>query len=618
LAKQKEAQAKAQEPSPYDTWAGTLAQVGKVLGSGLEQAATGIGGMPGAAAEAVNSGISYLPKSMQQPASIAINAVSPVLGAARHARNAGVAPTSGEMDTFLREKGLQHTPINKYEDWAQYLTSAAAQSAIPIGQSATVANAAKGAIASLLPAAAAKGVTELTDSPTAGVLASVLAGAGQHGVKRVFTPAAGVSQQLAKDVGSSQVADLAEYNRLGLPAKVTDVIPESSQSEKAIVSAIQHKPERAAGLVESLQNRSKTAGTRLQDYLSEGAVTTADQHIGTIKTQTESLTKPVYDDLRSSDLTANVSKALKEVFPYVRGTSVKKTPLQSAMTDIKNLLVKKGEGGVEVPNNQAQAAFAAREYIEAKVKSNPELKTQLSPIYKKLNTSLMANYPDLISVDKEKTFADMRLKAVEAGRKAASSGASEDVISQYNAFKTHPKGDVLQQDFKIGYGDTLKKNIQNTPVTGSAATPVNTRGQGAEISAIYDPDTAQKTGFEITANEAKKKYTPPPVEYKTIGERIRHMPGYGYGAVGALGTAAATLGGLATPGVGIPLASISAGVGLTNLIRDSRARNAWIKAAGIENADELKAFLDKGVKRGSFGKSAAKAGIVNAITGYGR
>lgn len=627
LMKLKQAQdaaaAKAQEPSPYDTWGGTMTQIGKILGSGLEQAGTGIVGLPAQIADTTNAGLEMLPESVKPYAGAAIRAFNPAVGISQVLRSAG-APSAGEMDQYLRDKGLQHTPENAYEDWAQYLTSAAAQGAIPIGQGATVANMAKGALTSLLPAAAGKGVGELTNSPTAGLIASMLTGLGQHGVASVAKPEVDVAKQLGSDIGADGVPTLREYERLGVPAMTADVIPETSQSATATRNAVAHYPEKAGDFVTALLDRSKNAATRLQQYFTEGAGVdiTPDAHVASITKAADDVVSPLHNDIRSSDLTVNVSKVLKDVIPYTRGASVKPSLLQTTMDTVKKHLLKKNEAGVMVPNNQAQAAFAAREFIEKQVAAHPQLEEYLRPIYKKLNGALSFNYPGLIDADNAKAFAEMRKKAVAAGQKAATSGAAEDVESVYSGFAQHPKGDILQQDFKIGYSGKVKQDVQKTSVAGKPSTAVNATGQGKELTDIYGPDLAQKRDFEIQAGETKRKYAVAPDAKGDIVERIRHTPGYGFGALtGLLGTGAAGLGlaGNSTLAALSGAGALTSGaIGLTKILREPKLAKAWLKAAGIKDSAELEKFLLKAQEHGTYGGSAARAGLVNAISNYGR
>lgn len=618
-----QAQAQADAESPYNSVSGTMSQIGKILGSGIEQAGTGILGLPAAVADTTNAGIAMLPESAQPYARGAARALNPVLSLSEGARAAG-APTSGEMDQYLRDKGLQYTPKNAYEDWAQYLTSAAASGAVPIGQSATLANAGKGILTSLLPAAVGKGVGDISGSDTAGLLASVLTGVGQHGVTSVFKPEAEVARQLNKDIGPSGVANLKEYNDLKVPAMTADVIPETTQSATATRNAVAHYPDSAKGLVDSLLNRATTASGRIKDYFSDAAGTsdTADFHMGTISREVDDIAKPLYDDIRSSDLTVNVSKALKDIIPYTKNVSKSPSQLQTVMKTLSEKLLKtrEGETGVSVPNNQAQAAFAAREYIEAQVKANPDLESHLRPIYKKLNGALTMAYPELIDVDNKKAFADLRKSAVEAGRKAASSKTADDVSDAFEQLGGHPKGSVLQQDYKIGYADAMKGKVEKTSVKGKASTPLNATGQGKKLTTLYGPDMAQKRDFEITAADTKKKYAVAPDEKGSFIERVRHTPGYGFGAVtglaGALGSSLmghSTLAALSGAG-----ALTSGTIGLVKILREPKLANAWVKAAGLKDVDELKKFLLKDAEHGTYSRSAGRAGLINAITNYGR
>lgn len=615
--------AKALEPSPYDTWGGTLTQIGKILGSGVEQAATGIAGLPAASADMYNAGLDMLPEGARPYAEGAARALNPTLALSQAARSAG-APTAPEMDQYLRDKGLQHTPENAYEDWAQYLTSAAVQGAVPVGQAATWANAGKGILTSLLPAAAGKGVGDFTGSGTAGLIASVLTGLGQHGVASIAKPEVDVSKQLGKDIGTTGPATLKEYNDLKVPAMTADVIPETSQSATATRNAVAHYPEAGRSLVESLLNRATSAAGRIKDHFNTatGTSDTADFHVGTIMREAEDIATPLYNDIRSSDLTVNVSKALKLITPYTKGASESPSLLQSTMDTLSKKLLKKlpGETGVSVPNNQAQAAFAAREYIEAQVKAHPELESYLRPIYKRLNGALTGPYPELIDADNAKAFAELRAKTVEAGRKAATSKAADDVSDAFEELGGHPRGDVLQQDYKIGYSDAMKGKVEKTSVKGKASTPLNATGQGEKLSTLYGPDMAQKRDFEITAADTKKKYAVAPDAKGDFIERVRHTPGYGFGAVtglaGALGSSLMgnnTLAALSGAG-----ALTSGAIGLTKILREPKLAKAWAKAAGIKDVDELKKFLLKGEEHGTYGRSAARAGLINAVSNYGR
>jgi len=620
--KQTEASSKSAESSPYDTWGGTLSEIGKVLGSGLEQGATSIAGTPRFIGDTYNAALEYVPESARPYVGKAVDALNPIVGASRALTAAG-APSSGEMDQYLRDKGLQHTPINAYEDWAQYLTGAAASAAIPVGTEASLANMAKSAAASVLPAAAGKGVADTFDSPTAGLVASILTAMGQHGVGKAFSPETSASKQLGADVGPSQLDDFREYNRLGVPAVAADVVPTNSPSAAKLTKAVQEYPEKAKGLVETLTNREAGAGTRIKQNIAEatGTTATADQHLTSIMDEASTATKPLYDDIRNSDLYANNNKVLKDVIPFTKKTSKEPTLLQKTMTKVRDyLVVVDPETGVARANNQANASLAARDYIEGVVAKNPELESYLRPIYKKLSGALSTSYPEIIDADNTKAFADARKSAIEAGKKAASSGRQEDVASSFAELGKQKNGHVLQEDFKMGYGSKLTEGVENTPISGAATTPVNSRGQSSELTTLYGPDAVQKRDFELRARDTNRSFNVKPVDKKNLVEKLQHSPGYGFGLIPAIaGPVLSALTDTSLYGkLGLATGAVSGALTVGKLARDPLVAKHLLKASSITNAEDLAKFLAKGQKSGSSLQSGTKAGIINLLMNSGR
>lgn len=618
--------------SPYDTVGGTLTQIGKILGSGLEQAGTSIAGMPAASADMYNAGLDMLPEGARPYVEAGARALNPTLAISQAARSLG-APTGPEMDAKLREKGLQYAPEpGSLEDWAQYITSAAAQGAVPIGQSATLANAGKGALMSILPAAAGKGGSEaasvFTDSPmlqsAAGIGASIIAALGQHGVKTLANPSVGVAKQLGEDVGPAERATFEEYKRLGVPAMAADLVPPTSTSSAAIRGAVTDNPRgKAQFLLDELANREKSAGTRIKGTITDavGSGDTASRHILNIEKEADAIAKPIHDDVRVSDLYSNNSKAVREIIPYLRGQADTPTPVQAVMTKVAGFLTKTNENGVPSPNLEAQGAWAAREYIKDVVAKNPEMETYLKPIFKKLNGALQLSYDDLPKADNALALRDLRVGAVNAGKKAATSKMDPaDVQAEFKALGEKPNGAQLQQDYQIGYGSTLRSKVGNTKTGTSGVAGISSKDQGEKISTVLGPDEAQRRDFEITADTTKRNYTVKPNDNPGLMERIRHLPGHGFGAVSMGLAAPLAAAGLVTGNgaIGLGLGATSGIIGLVKALRDPAVSKSWLKAAGIKDPKELEKFLLSAQKHGTFSGAAGKAGIINAINSAGR
>lgn len=603
----------APEPSPYDTWSGTLAQIGKVLGSGIEQAGTGIVGMPAMLADTTNAGLEMLPDYMKKPASTVVNAVVPLVGAARAARELG-APTAPEMDQYLRDKGLQHTPINSAEDWGQYLTSVAAGAAIPVGQSATWANAGKSVLSSILPAAAGKAVADNTESPAAGLVATLLTALGQHGAVRLATPGVSVSKQMARDMPTNTPELLKQGEDLGVPTRAIDFVAPNTSTKRKLQDVVSSQPEKASTLMGALKSRNEDAVGRVTRYIEDAmgmgkTAPGAKEHLSQLNAAQTRQVDEVYKGIQNSTADSNHATAGAMVNKLLEGRSRKLTPLQEVADKVRQLLYQQGgknTPGVDSLNYEARNAFAARKVIEEAVAKDPTLKDALMPIHDELTSGIAYSHPEIHEADSIANQLSARKAALKAGQ-AGVKDDSKTALKTYADFRKVLEPDQasnLQNSYRIGYAGNLIKKVEGVKPGGSATAPINSYGQGKKMPVILGEDVVKQRDLETLGHEA----------YRSLVDRKGDTPGIVQSVLNKIGQGSFSLGnwtyGMSNVAAHPGIAMAAMGTGLVNFLRKNATNKEFLRAAGISDPKELEAFLAKGKNASTLGKNLGRAGIL--------
>jgi hypothetical protein len=609
-------------PSPYDTWGGTAAELGKVLGSGLMQMGTGIAGMPGQAGEEYNKLLSQLPPEWQQTARQTVGHIIPSAGIVGAARATGL-PTAPEMDAYLQDKGVMHKPINAAEDWAQYLISNAATAAIPMTKGGTIGNMVKegavNAAKSIIPASTAKAASDLMPNvPGAGLVASLLGSLAQHGAGRLARPGIGVAQDIAADLPDDAVKTLEEAQRLKVPSKVVDMVRPDSYTEHKLHTVAGANPRKAAVLTGSLQARNADAPVRMQEQIEKSVgmgpnPPTGKEHRTLIKNLAEKDVDAVYGDIRSSSADAESAGARRWAEEQMQNRSVELTPLQKVIKEAKGFLYRpQGASKVPIPNYEAGAAMAARDVVEKAMAEDPSLREGLQPLHDKLTEAIKFSHPELEAADAARKNYNERVAASKAGGKAGAARA-KDAIQEYDSFdrRLDPShSSNLKNSYRLSYADNLVKRVGNVKPGDSATAPIGSVGQTEKMKAILNDDVVKARDLEKAAHDA----------HISLTNRKGAEGGLIQAAAKRLGHNTATLS-AATFGMGNVLAhpglaTTVVGLGIMKFLRDGARSKSLLKAMGISDPKELQKLLDKAGKASTVSGDMGRAGLINMISGH--
>jgi len=620
--------------SPWDNYdMDMLKQIGKVVGSSFLQAEAGIAGLPADMAEMYNSGINALPEGARPYARAAARVTNPLLPLAEGARTIGAA-TSGEILDNMDKAGVLNVPERgSGEDWAQYGISSLLTSLIPVGQEATLANAAKSVATQVLPAIAAKGVQDAApNTPGLGLLAALGTALGQHGIIKLGSaamPGATAARTVAADLPADAIPDFEAYKQLGLPAKAVDVMgPEG-------VSAVAGITTRRAGgsrpLVQEIAERQDRAPLRIKEQFNEaanpgGAFATRQQLETNLEAARKAHADATFPTVREGQTPVNIHAFGRKLRDATADVPVNaRSVLEELQAKYFNRLAKTTE--VTAPDGSVRTSieytkdpkriYATLTEMEADATKNPQLAAQIGKLKGELDGTLETAYPHYADIKETFRKASEKIEALNAGAEAgATTKLPEDVIAAKARLGARPSDPnyvpspahvaELEQAFKQGHADSNVARVIHTKEGANATNSLNSPGMQQELTGVYGPNMAKTQKFEQAAANSAAKLTP--VSSAGVSGLIQRITRNPLAAVAAAVTAPAYLAGSPM------LAGSAAGVSGLGILQKLLTNRQLVKAAGITDPAELQKFLDKAISPKLKGSNLLKSGLIGHIS----
>jgi hypothetical protein len=276
------------------------------------------------------------------------------------------------------------------------------------------------------------------------------------------------------------------------------------QGQRAISTLARTPGEGRDALVKGLTNRQAGQGRRVSGFVAEGfdAPDTAMQRTASLTSARKATANANYGAADAAAGAVDVSPAIQAADEFLKpgansvvsiGAGVPNDGIRGAVAKAKRYLT---DGKSQV--SDYSAALDAKREIDAMIESaTPTVQGRLKPVRDALDDALAkASQPYAAARDAYRTQSK-GIEAVDAGRKAATRGRSENTIAQFNAMTPDE-----QAAFRAGYADPLIEGVQGGAVGANKVRGLLNDATAAEFPAFAAPGQASTLTSRLNREQA--------------------------------------------------------------------------------------------------------------------